>query len=354
MNICLVLPNYGKNMINDPCCFPLGFMYVSSWVKQAGHEVKVLNYNLFDYDLQHELKGQDFFYLTGYEQFLEFNKMVQEIAHENDCKTVLGGALATFKTDEMKKIFGKVHIGEIEGSLPIDEISLPDYRGFGIEDYNKLHSVRYMGVLTSRGCPFSCTFCASTCKYRERDISLVSEEIDHYINKYHVEMIVLNDNTLNVRKERFMQICSMMKEKNLLWSAAIRADVFDEEMAVAAKKSGCNYFVVGVESFNQKRLNAMNKKLKVEQIKTTLDLLHKYDIDYHGNIILGLEDETTIDIAQELEDLPMGYKLFPVLAQSFAGNNVKSSLSVEERKLLISSFADYANSKGKYVYEGVA
>jgi radical SAM superfamily enzyme YgiQ (UPF0313 family) len=340
-------------MINDPCCYPLGFMYVSSFLKATGHKVKVLNFNLFDYDIKKELKGYDSVCLTGYNQFLDFNINVRNIARELGISTVLGGALATFKTEEMTRIFDNVIVGEVEGNLPIDTIPLPDYDGFGFEEYNRRHEVKYIGVLASRGCPFDCTFCSHLCSYRERDLMKVSEEIGIYKSKYGVDTIVLNDNTANVRKDRFMAICEMMKFHKVQWSAAIRCDIFDEDMAFAAKKSGCSYFVVGVESFIQERLDRMNKRLKVESIYKTLDLLHKYGIDYHGNIILGIDGETVADVADEVTSLPKGYKLFPVVAQEILGTSVKSDIEQEDRDILNCIFAQYANNNGKYVYEGV-
>lgn len=353
MKACLVLPNYGPNMMNDPCCYPLGFMYVSSFLKVLGYKVKVLNFNLFDYDLREEFKGQDAVCLTGFEQFLEENKYIQGIAHEVGAKTVLGGAMATFREKDMRKVFDAVVPGEIEDNLPINVIPHPDYKGFGIEEYNRRHSVKYIGILASRGCPFCCVFCSHLCNYRERTLSKVEAELDAYIHDYDIKYVVFNDNTLNVTKERFLAICEMMRNKHVSWSAAIRCDVFDDDMAYAASNSGCQYFVVGVESFRQERLDKMNKRVKVDQVKTTLDLLHKYKIDYHGNIILGLDDETVEDITEEIEELPKGYNLYPVLAQSFVGTKVNSSLPVDQRDHLNSIFSKYAESKGKYVYAGI-
>jgi radical SAM superfamily enzyme YgiQ (UPF0313 family) len=354
MKICLVLPDYGENTLNDFCCYPLGFMHVASYVRFVGAEVKVLNFNLFDYDLKEELKGQDYVFLTGYEQFLPVNRDINWKARLLGAKTVFGGALATFKTAEMKMEFDNVLPGEVESFFTIDQIPWPDYEGFGIDEYHRVHPFRYMGMLTSRGCPYSCIFCAHTCKFRERDISGVAAELDHYKKKYRVEYIVFNDNTLNVTKGRFLSVCDMASAAGVAWSAAIRADCFDEDMAVAAKNSGCQYFIVGVESLRQDRLDKMNKRLKVEDILKTLDLLHKYNIEYHGNIILGIGDETLEDITQEVEELPKGYKLFPVLAQPFAGTQVTSSLPTEQRAYLNKIFTAHTESKGKYVYEGMA
>lgn len=348
MNITLVLHKYGIS-VNDPCCYPLGFMYVSSVLKQQNHNVKVLNYNLWDYDFDSEIKGSDYVYFTGFEEFKPYIVRDAAICKELGVITTLGGALATFCSLEMEGYVDNVLPGEFE-KMEINQIPFPDYEGFGVSEYHRRHDMKYMGVLSSRGCPYCCTFCAQTCKFRYRSLSNVFSEIDEYRAKYGVEMVVFNDNTLNVRRSRFMAICEGMKKRGLLWSAAIRADKFDNEMAVAFKNSGGSYFVVGVESFDQKRLDMMHKKIKADRILRTLDVLEKHKIKYHGNIILGMGNESASDIVREINEMPRGYNLFPVLYQPFIGTSGKSTLPIEQRDIFNKAFIDYANSKAMTTY----
>lgn len=348
MKICLVLHKYSVS-IDDPCCYPLGYMYVSSYLKSLGHQVKTLNYNLWDYDLREEIKDQDVVGFTGFEEFRPYILRDEKICLEMGKETIVGGALATF--GGIQEFHGTQIQGEIE-TCRIDDILLPDYEGFGIEEYHKRHPLRYMGVLASRGCPYSCTFCAQTCQFRMREPNSVFAEIDEYSMKYSPEMIVFNDNTFNINKPRFMKFCAGMKASKLRWCAAIRCQPFDDEMARTAKDSGCAYFVVGVESFIQEKLDRMNKKIKVRQIERTLDLLHKHGIDYHGNVLLGFENETTQDIQAELGSVPKGYKVFPAMVQPFIGTNngFDRSITKREYSLLNSAFIKYTESRGKTCY----
>jgi len=343
MNICLVLHKYGVRL-DDPCCYPLGFMYVSSYLQGISHTVKVLNYNLWDYDLKEEIKGQDVVYFTGFEEFKQNILRDEQVCIEAGVKTTLGGALATF--DGIPEFKGFKFKGEIDN---VSSCAFPDYSGFGINEYHKRHPLRYMGVLASRGCPYSCTFCAQTCKFNLRPVFNVLHEIKCYSFKYSLDMIVFNDNTFNINKSRFMQFCSQLR---VPWSAAIRCQPFDEEMAIAAKKSNCKYFVVGVESFNQDKLNRMNKKIKVKQIKRTLDLLEKYKINYHGNILVGFDNETYSDIADEIRNIPSEYKVFPAMVQPFIGtkDGKKRSVSKKNFSKLSTLFNDYATQGGKSCY----
>ena len=204
-------------------------------------------------------------------------------------------------------------------------------------------------MLTSRGCPFSCTFCAQTCNFSFRGLDTVFAEIEAYKQSYGAEMIIFNDNTLNIKKGRWMDLCAGMR---MPWAAAIRTDCMDDEMMRAAKQSGASYFVIGVESFKQDKLDRMNKRTTVDQIYRTLDLCHKHGIKYHGNILLGLNGETYDEIMQELASLPAGYNVFPALVQPFVGTKEGTSraITVEQRDGLQMMFRDFVESAGMYTY----
>jgi radical SAM superfamily enzyme YgiQ (UPF0313 family) len=345
MKITLVCHKYNVPL-DDPCCYPLGFMYVSSALKAFGHEVKVLNYNLFDYDLEKEIDGQDQVMFTGFEEFLPFIKRDAAICKRKGIFTVVGGALATFAPELMKTIVDDVFKGEFCNNY------LPDYEGFGIEEYHNRHKIRYMGVLTSFGCPFSCTFCAHICRYRQRKIEDVLDEIDIYVDKYKIEYIVFNDNTINVDKHRVHHICNAMKERGLKWSASLRTDQFDESLCKAMKESNCAGVIVGVESFNQKRLDLMKKKVTVEQITTCLDLLHKYDIPYYGNVLYGFNGQSMKEIREDQLKVPPQYNLFPALVKPFVGTKEGNDrkISKEDQDSLSKRFSSFIESKGMYTY----
>jgi len=358
MKICLVLYKYTAS-IDDPCCYPLGFMYISSILKQAGHEVKVLNYNICDYKFTEEVKGYDIVMFTGFESFLQSILFHSEKCKNLGIKTILGGALATFRPEFVVKYLDTIVIGEGEnvvlrslvdtgvvyGTRPeLSSLPYPDYDGFGFDVYNKRHSTKYIGILTSRGCLFNCTFCAQTCMYQERSLEDVFKEIDFYVDKYKVNNIAFNDNNLNLKKDRYINLCKGMKQRRLEWGGAIRCNIFDEDMAIATKESGCLHLVVGVESFNQAKLDYINKRITVKQITNALDLLNKHNISYHGNILIGFENETYSDIANEIASIPPQYKVFPTIVQGFIGtsNGKKRLINKSEEDFLNSVFTEYA------------
>jgi anaerobic magnesium-protoporphyrin IX monomethyl ester cyclase len=365
MKIALIQHKYAVP-IDDPCIYPLGFMYISAVLKQNGHDVTVFNENLYQFP-EIPYREYDAVLMTGFEEFLPKIKVEAALCKDYGVKTILGGALAAYKPQEMLEYVDVVivgegeqvinqalhSLGEIRGTKPnLDTLPLPDYDGFGIDEYHARHEYRYMGVLASRGCPHNCKFCAQTCCFQFRNLDGVFEEIDLYNSKYDVDVIIFNDNTLNLRKDRFLDICEGMEKRGILWSAAIRCDNFDEEMAMAAKKAGAIYFVVGVESFSQKRLDAMNKHLKVSDIYNTLTLLNKYNIDYHGNILMGLPGDTPETIIGELNSMPKRFNVFPCFVQGFVGTALagQDNLNKDQRKAFAMLFKQYIERNGKYMY----
>lgn len=365
MNILFVIHKYGVPL-DDPCCYPLGAMYVSSVLKK-NHNVKVLNYNLRDYDLEEESEGIDVALFTGFEEFYPYIVRDAAFFRKKGIKTVVGGALATFKSRLLSTVCDVVVVGECEGtieqilesrgvvfgkSLPINDIPLPDYDGFGIAEYNERHKIKYMGVLTSRGCPHNCTFCSSTCAFRFRSTEGVLREVDTYVDRYGIEYVVFNDNTFNVNRSRATKIIDEMGYRGLKWSAALRLDNIDEEFCEAMAQSGCGGLIVGVESFSQKYLDQMNKGLRVEQITDALDLLHKYELPYYGNVLFGLNGQTDREIEEEVKKIPPQYNIFPCMVRPFVGTHEGRHLGLnqEDWDKWDRIFKEYITSKGKYCY----
>jgi radical SAM superfamily enzyme YgiQ (UPF0313 family) len=143
-----------------------------------------------------------------------------------------------------------------------------------------------------------------------------------------------------------------MKDRGLGWGASIRVEPWDEEMTRTAKASGCRGMVVGVESFNQERLDMMHKGVKVESITDCLDLLNKHEIPYNGNILVGFENDTWEDVTREVESIPGRFRVFPTLVQPFIGtkDGYTRKLDKGQTDYLAGVFKGYAESNGRYLY----
>ncbi len=156
-------------------------------------------------------------------------------------------------------------------------------------------------ILTSRGCPFDCYFCAVQNTwgrtYRMRSAENVLDEIKLLYNKYGVRHINIADDNFNLPKERIIAICKGVIESNIKVTFRCQSGLYltnlDESTLSLMKQAGFNELYVGVESGNIDILhNVVNKKINLEDVPNFAKLCRKVGIISGGYFIIGLPRET--------------------------------------------------------------
>lgn len=153
----------------------------------------------------------------------------------------------------------------------------------------------YTLVLSSRGCPFQCSFCAyCRTKYRERSAENVVAELKWLKETIGLKNFVFFDDTISLRRDRTLKIFELMKQSGLglKFGICTRVDLIDEEMVLAAKAAGCEELGFGVESGSQKILDIAKKGIKLDQVREAFRLCKKHKIKSIASVILGLPGET--------------------------------------------------------------
>ncbi len=164
-------------------------------------------------------------------------------------------------------------------------------------------------ILTSRGCPYRCTYCAGhlTTGYniRFRSIEKVLEEIEMLYNDYGVREIHIIDDNFTFKRERAIKFCNEIINRNLNISLTfpngVRLDTLDEELLRLLKKAGCYSITLGIESGSQRILNDMKKSLKLKMIEEKVALINKVGIDIMAFFIVGYPSETRETILETIE-----------------------------------------------------
>ena len=184
---------------------------------------------------------------------------------------------------------------------------------------NDTHYMDYGYIMTGRGCPFECTFCASKKVWkgpvRFRSPENVVEEVKHVHNKYGTKFFYFVDDTFTLNKKRANKICKLLIECNLdiSWICDTRVDTIDEELLRVMKESGCVRVKIGVESGSERILKKVKKKITKKQIKDSVAFIKKVGIDLTIYLMIGFPTETqeemreTLDFARELD--PTYYSL---------------------------------------------
>jgi len=109
-------------------------------------------------------------------------------------------------------------------------------------------------VLTSRGCPFECTFCATHLFYkrtrRVRSPENVVKEVEEIVHKFGIDHIFFADDTFTIGEKRIIRLCQLLQERklNITWACMGRVDTITEPILLAIKNAGCKEIAFGIES----------------------------------------------------------------------------------------------------------
>jgi radical SAM superfamily enzyme YgiQ (UPF0313 family) len=154
-----------------------------------------------------------------------------------------------------------------------------------------------MGMLmTSRGCPFNCSFCSNKLltglKYQFRTVEQVREELEHIIKKYCVEYLNIVDANFLANRKNALRMAELFKSSGIPWGCVGLIAAIDEDFLKKLIDCGCINISFGIESGNQSRLNKLNKKINLVQIEKASVILNKYKMKWKTFFICGYPDDT--------------------------------------------------------------
>jgi len=204
----------------------------------------------------------------------------------------------------------------------LDAIPFPDRKLIknerNIETAYKDNSVRIAAILSSRGCPFKCSFCSSHCIWdrmpRLRSPENILEEFESLARDWKINFIKFADDTFTINKQRTINFCKLKMERGVKtpYGANAHINTIDEELLKYLAESGCQELWYGVESGSPKILADMHKNTTIERIKEVFRLTKKYGIKTRAYFLLGMPNET-------MEDIKMTEKLCDELQPEIVG-----------------------------------
>jgi radical SAM superfamily enzyme YgiQ (UPF0313 family) len=210
----------------------------------------------------------------------------------------------------------KIIINQSKGFIEnLDSIPFADYGNLNLIDYgNKAlkysagllpRKFPYAVTISSRGCPYLCTFCAASTvsgrKIRFRSAKNVLDEIDMLYKAGIREIIFLDDHFLGNRKRAIQIIQGMIENKyDLTWKCAnLTIFLLDREILELMKESGCYQVTLSIESGNQYVLNNIIKKpVKLEKMPEILEMAKSVGFEIITNFVIGFPGETWEQIRQ--------------------------------------------------------
>ncbi len=213
-------------------------------------------------------------------------------------------------------------------------------------------------LITSRGCPYTCTFCTvGTIAQRgwwQRDAGDLIDELLHARRRYNIKGFFVGDEMFSLDLERVKLFCRMLIEKknSMPWAImeGLRADRVDSELLDLLLASGCGWVVFGIESFDRDVFEGITKGEEIEKIYRAIQLCQDHGMSVGGYFVIGLpgatfaRDMETLSVA---EDVGLEYGAFwmanpylgtpmydwvlenGTLLRSPTGDNIVNSLSTE-------------------------
>ncbi|MEE8419729.1 MAG: radical SAM protein [Dehalococcoidales bacterium] len=219
-------------------------------------------------------------------------------------------------------------------------------------DYN---SYREHELITTRGCPYTCSFCADRQLWggvvRRRSVDNVIEEMKLLEDTYKVNLVAIVDGTFTFDRNYLQTFCNTLinLQLNIKWGCTARYDNLDEDLLRLMKRANCSGMYFGLESGSDRVLNAMDKKITVEKIIEVSNMVHDSGIPSFSSVLLGLPYETKEDAEATLKlmrtiktdfydvnsfiPLP-GTPLYDSMSEEVKGN-------IDWRKVAMKSFDNY-------------
>jgi anaerobic magnesium-protoporphyrin IX monomethyl ester cyclase len=215
----------------------------------------------------------------------------------------------------------------------LDKLPYPAYDLVDIEQYLSPKSIGYrsfqdraISMITSRGCPFDCCFCAVHLhmgqKFRAHSSEYVLSHIQYVVDKFKVKNIFFEDDNLTLDIKRFEAICDGIIERKIKisWETpnGVRADCLNMELLKKMKRSGVSSIFVGVESGDQNVLDkVICKSLDLKRVVEFAKDAKQIGLKTGAFYIIGFPGETkenmqrTVDFALKLKrDYDVGMHLF--------------------------------------------
>lgn len=341
MKVILIRPPRRHPLEQSLMVPPLGLAYIAAAAEREGHEVEIWDAYIERWSwrtLKEKLQNVnvDVIGFSAMTPMWDVVTRAIQMARDSASWIVVGGPHPTAVQHEIFNQLPELDVGVVGegedifvqlldwfskgGSLPkgvihreyplvpaeqpnIQEISKPNRRLLQNTRYRyPLIGERNIGtMITSRGCPFRCSFCdksVSGSRWRARTADDVVNEMEEMNQQLGIQFINIYDDNFTLHRHRVIEICKEIQRRNLniKWKCEGRVDNVDIEMLQAMKDAGCVMIAFGVESGNPKSLELLRKDIQIHQTQHAFQLMRQVGIRSLAYMILGVPGETREDV----------------------------------------------------------
>jgi radical SAM superfamily enzyme YgiQ (UPF0313 family) len=188
-------------------------------------------------------------------------------------------------------------------------------------------------VLTSRGCPYKCSFCFKGIvgrTYRQRSPENIVAELRHLIDRYGVRNFYFMDDlfTINVKRLEAILDYFISQDLDVRWQCLARVDRVTPELLKKMYRAGCRQIHFGIESGNPEILQKTAKHINLDQVRQAIEWTEDAGIMSKGYFILGLPGDNERTMNETIEfaaSLPLSEAMFSI-ATPFPGTELWEEL----------------------------
>lgn len=225
---------------------------------------------------------------------------------------------------------GNVINNETDATIEdIDLLAFPARELLPIKTYFSIlaKNIPSIGIIGSRGCPYSCIFCSSVYKTsRRRSARNIVDEIETVIKSYNIKNFDFFDPVFNLDNKWVVDLCNeiLRRKLKIAWRARCRPDLIKESAIAIMKEAGCKVITLSIESSNNITLKFLNKGYVIEDVMKAIEIIRFAKVDIHGYFILGCPNETKEDMLNSIKfakEMMIDYVDFHILTP-FAGSEL--------------------------------
>ena len=342
---------------------PYGVLSIVTYNRNLA-DFKVLDLNIFEefpleqlqttiHEFEPDIVGISIMFDISYKYLSDCLGVVKN--HNQKILTLLGGAAASYSYEEILKeqpdldaicySEGEIPLQELLGSgrerwfgnkawitrgkvsygiapeicyvQNLDDVIDIDYSFVNPADYEMAEAFspfvdygqhKRFFLVTSRGCPFSCTFCNNHLihghKMRYASVDRIISHVKHLVDTYGMDVLIIYDDQLlfNLKKvkELFRRLAPF--KFRIEMPNGVSVAFIDEELAVLMRQAGVDTLYLAIESGSPYVLKELIRKpLKLDMVKPAIEVLRKHDIYLHGFFVMGYPLETDEHRRETLE-----------------------------------------------------
>ncbi|MCP4135070.1 MAG: radical SAM protein [bacterium] len=340
-----LIPVFEPFIEDDFAIMPYGLFSLAAQALRAGHDVSLYNIALFPWYEIEELIREIDAGLFGLSSFTANRRGMAAVArlikelHPRAHVTAGGAFVSPLPAETLAhyEFIDTVVMGEgeetfmelvsrLEKAEPVVGIPGTAWRNGArieigparprIQDLDSLASpLDYFStqiILSSRGCPGSCTFCASPATWGKKltfhSDRYVLDMLETAVTRHGRRFLLIKDDTFTANKKRALSICRGIQKRNLnfLWSCDTRVDCLDEELLFAMRSAGCCRLSLGVESGSPEVLGNIKKRVSPEQVLKATRMAKKFGFQVRYYMMVGNRGETLASFRKSIDLIEQG------------------------------------------------